>query len=362
MTEIAGVQIKTDCLHFRGDIPCKPHKQHGVHCASCDHYAPRKGRILVIKLGAAGDVIRTSVILEPLAAKYPDHEIWWLTLTPDLVPALVHKRLKMTPENLLAIQQTTFDVAINLDKDLHACALMSAVEATERFGFDLKDGVPAPVNELAEHKFVTGVFDDLNQQNTQSYPQEIIEICGLTYARQEYVMDRPGPSPFTLPEGDGPVVGLNTGCGDRWIAREWPIESWVSLIERLKEGGYRVVLLGGPSEHERNVMLKERTGAAYGGTFPLRDFLAVVNTCDIVVTAVTMAMHVAIGLRKQLVLMNNIFNKHEFELYDRGVLIEPEKECTCFFLHDCVRTDYRCMDHLSPETMYQAIEARAAYL
>ena len=362
MMEFAGVQVKTDCLHFRGDIPCKPHKQHGVHCAACDHYAQRKGRILVIKLGAAGDVIRTTVILEPLLQKYPDHEIWWLTLTPDLVPAIVQKRLKMSPENLLAIRQTHFDVAINLDKDLHACALMSAVEANEHFGFTLIDGVPAPVNALAEQKFVTGVFDDINQANTLSYPQEIIEICGLQYARQEYVMDQPGPSPLTLPSGTGPVVGLNTGCGDRWIAREWPIDSWVTLIEGLKERGYRVVLLGGPSEHERNVMLQERTGVTYGGTYPLKDFLAVVNTCDIVVTAVTMAMHIAIGLKKQLVLMNNIFNRHEFELYDRGVLIEPAKECTCFFQHDCIRTDYRCMDHLSPQTMLDAIEARKAYL
>ena len=359
---MAGLQLHTDCLHFKGDVPCKPHKIHGVHCNGCTHYAPRKGRILIIKLGAAGDVIRTTVILEPLAAAYPDHEIWWVSLTPELIPSSVHKRLKLSPESLLALQHTTFDVVINLDKDLHACALMASVTATKQFGFTLRDGTPSPVNALAEHKFVTGVFDDVNQQNTLNYPQEIIEICGLSYERQEYQMDQPGPSPLTLPGGTGVVVGLNTGCGERWIAREWPIESWITLINGLMERGYRVVLLGGPSEHERNVDLSTRTGATYKGTYPLKDFLAVVNTCDVVVTAVTMAMHVAIGLRKQLVLMNNIFNKHEFDLYDRGVLLEPEKACTCFFQYDCTRTDYRCMDHLHPQTLLDAVEARAAYL
>ncbi len=362
MTDVGGVPLRTDCLQFRGDIPCKPHKEFGVHCSACDHYQPRAGRLLIIKLGAAGDVIRTTVILDPLQAKYPGYEIWWLTLTPDLVPQRVHKRLRFSAESLLTLQQISFDVVVNLDKDLHACALMASLTATERFGFTLSDGVPAPVNALAEHKFVTGVFDDLNQQNTLSYPQEIIEICGLDYARQEYIMDPPGPNPLTLPQGSGPVIGLNTGCGDRWIAREWPIDSWIALINGLMERGYRVVLLGGPSEHERNVMLKERTGATYEGTWPLKQFLGVVNGCDVVVTAVTMAMHIALGLRKQLVLMNNIFNRHEFELYDRGVLIEPDKECTCFFRHDCVRTDYRCMDHLPAQKILDAVDARVAYL
>ena len=235
--------VHSDCLHFKGHIPCTPHKEHGVHCDGCDHYSPRKGRILIIKLGAAGDVIRTTVLLEPLEEKYKDYEIWWLSLTPELVPQSVQNRLKFSEESILSIQNTAFDVAINLDKDHHACALMSTVDAKEAFGFTLKDGVPAPVNALAEKKFLTGIFDDVNKENTASYPQEIIELCGLTYARQEYRMDAPGPSPLTLPEGTGAVVGLNTGCGDRWVTREWPTKYWIELIGSLMEGGYRVLLL-----------------------------------------------------------------------------------------------------------------------
>lgn len=355
MSRLSSQSLRADCIHARGDIPCKPHKHHGVHCDDCSHYRQRKGRVLIIKLGATGDVIRTTVILQPLREKYPDHEIWWLTLSPEVVPSSVEKRLRYSPENVLTIQQVPFDVVINLDKDLHACALMSTISAPQTYGFTLVDGLPSPVNALAQHKFITGIFDDVNKANTVSYPQEIIELCGLTYSGQEYVMDAPGPSPLTIPDGTGLVVGLNTGCGDRWIAREWPIDSWISLIEMLKGAGHRVVLLGGPAEHERNVMLQQRTGATYEGTFPLGVFPAIVNACDVVVTAVTMALHVAIALKKRVVLMNNIFNKHEFELYGRGVLIEPEKTCTCFFQHDCTNPEYRCMNHLRPETIFAAV-------
>ena len=36
------------------------------------------------------------------------------------------------------------------------------------------------------------------------------------------------------------------------------------------------------------------------------------DQCDVVVSQVTMAMHIAIGLGKRLILMNNIFNRNEF--------------------------------------------------
>ena len=357
---VSGELFRSDCIHARGDIPCAPHKREGVHCSSCSHYEQRAGRILIIKLGAAGDVIRTTVILSPLQEKYPHHQIWWLTLTPELVPSNVHRVVKPTADNLVLLQHLHFDVAFNLDKDPQACAIMNSIHADQRHGFVLVDGVPAPANAHAEHKYLTGVFDDVNKSNTRSYPEEIMEICDLPYTRQDYVMDPPGRSPLPMPEGKGPVIGVNTGCGDRWIAREWPMAYWEQMISTLLAKGYRVILLGGPSEHERNVELRERTGATYQGTYSLRDFIAVVNMCDVVVTAVTMAMHIAIGLKKQLVLMNNIFNRHEFELYDRGVLIEPEKTCTCFFQHDCTNPNYRCMDHLKPETIVQAVEEHAA--
>ncbi|MEZ4890529.1 MAG: hypothetical protein R2779_08245 [Crocinitomicaceae bacterium] len=39
---------------------------------------------------------------------------------------------------------------------------------------------------------------------------------------------------------------------------------------------------------------------------------------DLIVTQL-LAMHITIALQKKIVLMNNIFNPHEFELYGRGV-------------------------------------------
>lgn len=355
----------SDCKHFKGDIPCTPHKLHGVHCSKCDYYDKAAGRILIIKLGAAGDVLRTTPLLSPLTERYPNHEIWWLTDTPELVPSSVHKRLRSTWQNFLIVQNTSFDVVFCLDKDPHACALAASIKAPELYGYTWQGARPAPANALAQHKFVTGLFDDVSQEVRISYPQELLELCGFEWKGQEYVIDAPGEAPVVIPEschkgGTGAVIGLNTGCGDRWRAREWPMHYWIQLIEQLHAQGYRVLLLGGPAEHDKNTQLARETGAIYFGTFPLREFVAVMNLCDVIVTQVTMALHIALALRKKIVLFNNIFNPYEFELYGRGVLLQPDKPCHCYFKQECVNLEYQCMDYLSPERVLQSVRESIA--
>ena len=68
-----------------------------------------------------------------------------------------------------------------------------------------------------------------------------------------------------------------------------------------------------------------------------------------------MTMHIAIGLNKKLVLMNNIFNPLEFELYGNGEIIQPRKECKCFFRPKCINKEYQCMDFLYPEDVYKSV-------
>ncbi len=351
------VNYRSDCLHFQGHIPCRPHKDTGVHCQQCPQFSERKGRILLIKLGAAGDVIRTTPLLDPLMRQFPQHALTWVTDFPELVPALVPDRMAMTPENLLWLRRTHFDLVINLDKDRQACALAAEIECDKRVGFTLgADGLCKPCTEglseemaqAARDKFLTGIFDDVNQACQLTYPQEIFNICGYRFEGQEYVLDRPEVVPnFDLPT-EGKLIGLNTGAGGRWTSRLWPELYWEDLAGKLKSAGYEVVLLGGPQEDAKNKRLAHAAKVHYLGHFDLPVFIGLMDRCDLVVTAVTMAMHIALGLGKKLVLFNNIFNPHEFELYGRGVLMKPKQDCTCFFQPRCLNEHF-CMETLLPD-------------
>ncbi len=360
----AANNFRPDCLHFRGHVPCVPHKERGLHCDGCAEYRQRTGRILIIKLGAAGDVIRTTPLLAPLRREFPDHLVTWVTDFPELLTTAVDDPLPLDTDTLVWLRQTSFDVVINLDKDRQACALAREVAADRRMGFTLDDdGICRPVTDgvtgamaaAAEAKFMTGIFDDVNQACTLSYPQEIFAICGYEFQGEPYLLDRPAAVPdFDLPDGRA-TIGLNTGCGGRWTSRLWPEKYWAELAVSLREAGYAVVLLGGPREDARNQRLARGTGACYPGHFDLKTFIGLVDRCDLVVTAVTMALHIALGLEKKLVLFNNIFNPHEFELYGRGRILAPRQECTCFFQPTC-RNESFCMETLEPGAVLDAVD------
>jgi heptosyltransferase-2 len=265
--------------------------------------------------------------------------------------------------SIISLLAVNFDLVVNLDKDLEACALADRLEASVKKGFTLRNGICAPVDGDAEHKFLTGLFDDVNKANTKHYVEEIFEIAGYDWRGEDYVLAVDKEFDFqAAADAQGvtldpskPLIGLNTGCGGRWVTRLWAEENWIALARLLLENDMQPVFLGGEQEDEKNLRLAGESGGLYLGHFSLTDFIALLDRCDVIVSAVTMAMHLAIGLHKPLVLFNNIFNRHEFELYGRGEILEPSKECTCFFAAKCTNESYTCMEHLEVDRVFDTV-------
>lgn len=348
------MKILTDCLHFRGDLPCKPHKQYGYHCDYCPAYQKISQQILLIKLGAIGDVIRSTPLITKIRSEFPLAHITWLTQFPAVVPkSEVDKILNTSAENIEYLKNRNFDWLINLDKDDIAIALTNSISAKKKNGFTIDEfGRAKPLaTEAEKHKWLTGLFDDLNKENKKHYVQEIFEICGYDFNDEEYLLDVNNEIHFEINKTKK-VIGLNTGCGGRWTSRLWPTEYWIELAKKLSAQNFEVVLLGGEQEDEKNKFIAKESGAKYLGHYNLEGFIALVNQCDLVVTAVTMAMHLTIGLKKKIVLFNNIFNKHEFYLYNRGIILEPDFDCDCYYAAVCPND---CMQYLKAEKVFEAI-------
>ncbi|MCL5029057.1 MAG: glycosyltransferase family 9 protein [Bacteroidetes bacterium] len=348
--------VHGDCKFFKGDIPCKPHKEFGYHCEGCPVYKKISNNILIIKLGAIGDVIRTTPLLRKLRKEFPDAYISWLTYSPDIISkSWVDRILNVTTENIELIKNIEFDWLINLDKDGIAVSLANSIKAKKKSGFTIDEfGHAKPFGKSPEdHKWITGLFDDLNKQNTKHYVQEIFEICGYDFKNEEYILEvEPSGNKWNI-DKTKKVIGLNTGCGGRWTSRLWPTEYWIKLAKELLSNGYEVILLGGEQEDEKNKYIQKESGAKYFGFYPLKIFMDLLNQCDAIVSAVTMAMHLAIGLNKKLILFNNIFNKHEFYLYGKGEILEPDFDCDCYFTPVCSNN---CMQYLYPEIVFNSIK------
>lgn len=351
-----SLHIKTDCRYFQGDVPCDYHKRFGVECwDDCRYYTQAEHNILIIKLGAMGDVVRTTPLVHRMRKEYPNARIFWLTRHKEILPQEVDWPLDLSAENVLWLKSFPFTMGANLDKDPQACALMEQLDIENTFGFGLRGGMPSPLNDFAVHKFVTGISDTVSKKNSRHYLQEIFEIVGWEYDGEEYLLPEAHTnSTIESLELEGKVVGLNTGCGRRWRTRLWPESHWTELSRKLLHSGHQVLLLGGPEEHDKNLRLASLTGAVYPGYFPILEFLSLIKKCHVLVTAVTMATHFAIGLKIPLVLFNNIFNTREFHFFSPSTIVSPDRPCDCYYLSECIHGE-SCMKDLPVDKALEAV-------
>ena len=145
---------------------------------------------------------------------------------------------------------------------------------------------PAPADAAAA-LFLTGIFDDVSRSRLR---RRDLRDRGLPFAG-EY-MDPPGPGPHLRTPAGGP----QHRCGGRWVSRLWPgpTGALAASSERAR-WGWRA------SGDEKNRRLRPFERGQYRVTFHCPVHGAVM---DLVVSAVTMAMHLAIGLKKPLILFN----------------------------------------------------------
>ncbi len=355
-----------ECRFFLGYKPCIYKRP----CEGCPHFAPFGTRILIIKLAAMGDVLRTTPLLRGLRSSHRHCHITWLT-EPESVPMLqgiteIDRLLSYSLEQILLLGNEAFDLLFCFDKEPKAAGLAMKIRAGRRAGFGLSEyGNVMPLNKESEYTFELGINDELKfRQNRKTYPELIHECAGLPYPTpQEYLItDLSGEmsqaEKFLQERGVRPrdlKVGLNTGAGDIFATKKWTEEGYARLADRLvDELDAKVLLLGGPAEKERNQRI---AGAARhplihtGTDNPVREFAGFVGGCDLVVTGDTLAMHIAIALKVPVLVILGSTCHQEIELYGRGSKIASDFDCSPCYQSTCSK-ETTCMDAIPADRVF----------
>lgn len=249
--------------------------------------------ILIIKLGALGDVVRTTPLLRRLSGR-----ITWVT-DAECLPLLAGApRLdRVLPlSEASSLRGRPFDWVVNFDEDLRACRLAASVSARRRTGARLDDGRVAYCADSAPwfdmslvSRLGREAADRLKSRGRRSYQDYLFAACGLDFRGEEYVLPvRPASAPADK-------VALEARAGEKWPMKAWP--GFPALAESLREEGLRPFLL------------KPRRRLA--------DYLADINQASLVVAGDTLAMHVGLALRKQVVALFTCTSPEEIHGYGR---------------------------------------------
>lgn len=365
--------LKHDCRHVRWDRPCAPHKRRGKVCATCDEYDPIRFRVLMVKLAATGDVLRTTAFLHAIHAAWPGAKVTWLTRRAAAGLFVGNSKVDevlVTEDAVTAARLATerFDVVLCPDADPDAAVLAAMAQAGERRGYTREsDGRIVPLSPGAERWLAMGLSDERKKANRQTYQHLVAEVLGLDPALVREPILEPSAADLAAAEafvaampGDGPVIGLNTGAGGRWAYKQWTHEHQEAFLRLADAAGWRVMLLGGPEEVQRHrelltfaASLAVHDGGnhnSYGG------FGALVQQCRVIVTSDSLAVHVAAARRVPAVVLFGPTSAPEIELYGRGSKIVPEGlPCLCCYLPRCDRVPH-CQALIEPETVVAAVQ------
>jgi heptosyltransferase-2 len=370
-------ELKRDCRHVRWDRPCTPHKLRGRECRTCDEYAPIRHRVLMIKLAATGDVLRTTAFLPAIHAAWPQARVTWVT-APAAAPlfagnALVDEVLATDDAATVArLLGEEFDAVLCPDADPDAAALAAVARGRERRGFVRSArGQVEALGPGAERWLMMGLSDARKKANTRTYQALVAEVLGLDPAAVREPILVPSPADAAAARAfrdrtgwSGTLVGLNTGAGGRWAYKQWTLEHQRTFLQQVTQKGHGVLLLGGPEEVERHAQLlasaRGRPVFDAGNHNSYGVFAALLELCAVVVTGDSLAVHVAAARSVPAVVLFGPTSAAEIELYGRGEKITPPGlPCLCCYLPICDVKPH-CQALIEPRVVVEAVQRQLA--
>ncbi len=269
-------------------------------------------KALIVKLGASGDVVRTTVVLHLL--KDYSH-IDWITEAKNkvILPQKIEGMRIFSPEEYVPYHD--YDLILSLDEDSKALDIIDKVSGKKLIGAYRENGKVLYTKELEGwfdmslvSKYGKKKADELKFLNRKTYQEFLFEAFGKEFSGEPYLINEEVQYNPVLKR-----IGIEARAGERWPTKRW--NQFDKLKEYLISEGFEVFEFV-----QRPTIL---------------EYMKDIATCEFLFTGDSLAMHIGLALKIKMITFFTCTSP--WEIYDYGVMtkiISPKLEKAFY------KTDY----------------------
>lgn len=332
--------------------------------------------ILIIKLGALGDVLRTTFVVRGFKEKYPSCTITWLTKenAAEILSnnSFIDSVVVWGQRDLLSCKN--FDLLLSLDDEEEVCAFASTLSSNKFQGAFLEQGKRKYTPGVASW-FGMGLLrpeelggkqeaDRLKAANRKTFQEiyaEMFAIESVSSTRpilhltlEELKYGQNFLEAFQIPSSHT-IIGINPGAGIRWELKMLSIEKTAQVCNIFAAWpNVTVLLLGGLDEKERNLQIKQLCSASniifVEPTAHIKEFASIISLCDVIITSDSLALHISHALSKYTIAFFGPTSPWEISTFTTGMNIYHQSDCLCCYKKT---TDKKpsCIERIQPDDL-----------
>lgn len=329
-------------------------------------------RILIVRLGALGDLIHTVPAVAALRSAFPRARIDWLVdaryhAILDLVPAIDRRLVIGGPgwqgfaHTIRALRREQYDVALDFQGLMKSAALARSSGAVRVIGFSAKHlrerGARPFYSEIVEPPpdAVHVIFKNLS----------LLGAVGLVDTQVRLPIEVPAAAVVSQVREQLDAVSrfaiLNPGAA--WPNKRWPAERFGALAAAIRDrAGMRSLALWGPAEEE----LARAVAAASGGAATVAppttvaDVVALCAAASLVVSGDTAPLHIAAAVGAPTVgIFGPTSPARNGSWRAQDVSVSRFEACACHHQRRC-RLAQECIRDIPVDDVIAAVERRLA--
>lgn len=304
-------------------------------------------RVLIIKHGALGDVVRTSYVLPGLTKRFGDElKVDWLTSTAsmDLLRYNPYVDRVLSKADELS---SYYDWVISLDDEDDAVNIASAVKCGRLSGAYSASGEKRYTDDVALW-FDMGLLsrhgkaaaDKLKKENGLSHAEIFSRMLDVPVVQPCFFNSSVRGERWRrlLRPGSGRVVGINPFAGARWTAKAIPLDVLADLIGQLlrwRDGDIRRIAIFSEHRQQEVQHALEASGLPMNAiVFPDTresplEFAAAVDALDYLISSDSLGLHLAIAQFKPNLSFYAPTSAAEIETFGLGVKVISTRPDYC---------------------------------